>query len=279
MSLNPETSGAYTTLDGKVTGVSSFHQTHPEFGTPAREIRVAIPLRNTESVLAEAIHDHDIGTIVIALRSTVGQLGVEAFRDSSTELMIRDSFLVAETLITPWSEHGQQTIEEILRISQTDSGASIAHAAILPSASRIRRREMQLRQEISYAIDFDTLVARGELEAIVTGKPGVGRSIFQERRRKTGPVHELAPGAFLLGQFDVDERLERVIVINPDSHRAATPDVPTGIIHGTARIFHAHRDEPQRRQAEVRNCNGGTEKLEGLIFTAEEYAPALQNGE
>lgn len=271
--MSLDLSRAILTEDGVLTGMSTQTQTHPRFGTDAYEARVEIPLTGQAADLAHHLQQEggSVGRICVALRSTLGQLQCEAFGDSETQVSVAGGGLQVVSLMTTLgNEHGPEVIRAIRRLSGQQR-LRVAHAGIFPEAAKVRALPLRLRP-VEYRIDYEKL-GDTALERILAGN-GSGRTVLHDARSELRrSLGTLSPREFFLGQFDLDEILEHHVIVEPASVRG---EAPTGVIHGSARLFHADRNEPHRRQAEIWNSNGEPEPLEELMFTGTAYQPSLQ---
>lgn len=271
------------TGDGILQGLSAKAETHPRFGTDFYEGLVHIPLPPTQERLANMLLEAkgELGRTCPALRSTLGQLGVEGMGDEDN-LQIKvipktgegsrgeecKTHLEVLTRFSAWNEQGEEAIDA-LRTALPTHELHVAWAGLLPHAAKVGSMQMHLRP-VEFSIDFTRFGGREQLLRILDGKVSARGSLEHSRMRIRDELRMLESGGFFLGEFDVDHVLDEIILIEPTTH---VGDRETGVVHGGARLFHPDREERLRRQLEVKNRNGRAESLEGLVFTGIAYRP------
>ncbi len=288
----PNLTEAHVTQEGIVTAVSRRKEEHPVFKTPARGIRLEIPVTPDEKRMMRILRERD--EVQWHVRSSVAQLGVEAF-DPATTMVHFDNHdsVVVDTLCTSLSgENGERVIHEMGRLSRLHEWAIFGRALMLPAAARrghdavqdqlkartLRAKNVRVRPDgeismpllpVEYKFD-DALFDDDALMQILTKQTG-GRALLSKYRTEH-PLPSLVPShGFFVGRIDVHSSTDHVLLKSETFH---DDTVKGDGIQTKSPCLDGGRSVNGSRQVEIR-VNGNPVDVSRLWMRASLYKAAI----
>lgn len=286
----PSFSEALMTDDGVVTAMGKRPDGDSRNRGDSFALTVNIPLRPCErSLMALLLRRDAPGEVRFIVRSSLAQLGLDAFDPLVTDVSMKCDRAVVETLVTNWSCDERSRILDALRTVVREGRAKFARAALLPDGAALEQGEIEqaldacalrapgaapmagdllaipLQQDSYYQFDY-TRLSHDQLVSMLLGQ---GRAVLsQARSLKQGLPDTLAPHGFFVGAIDVATPTYHVVIEGRTLRRGETAPV----IHGHSSVLDRGRTGTEGLvQVELRNVNGTPESLSELSMCARVY--------
>ena len=288
---------AHVTCDGSITGVSDTRQTHPVFGTDAYEVEFRTHLRLDQLRSAHAIiceeKEGEIKPMV--LRSSIGQLAMNAGDPHTTNFYLQGDVLVGQTLLTHLNGARSERVFEAMLTLARDRYKTIflGRAAILPSAARLGKAELQelIREGELVLSDDAGITDTGELLLPLEGKQhqfskhmsklevldellrGSGREVLKAHRSTPSniPKH-LKPNRFLVGNVHISTPQHHMFLRSVTLIRGLLSKIfhteAVGLIAGRTNLNSGDR------QFEIKNAGDTSVVTKDVRIVADVYHPA-----
>lgn len=218
---------AYATGDAVLTRMYGDRQQHPIWRKDAYLGDVVVRLTPNECVVAKELIERSVGDISLAFRSFLAQLGIDAGHEETTSVQLKGQLLHMNTMfVNVNGERGERVLKTLRSMMDRQRNAIVGRALLAPQEAHCSAGTVEYAKETK-ACDFDERAILREdggvalpptpvtyafadgaykpstLEQVLEGR-GSGRAMLAAHRTNTeGIPHQLEPGGFFVGGFDI----------------------------------------------------------------------------
>lgn len=257
---------------------------------------IVVELDETEAMIAEEILQQRIGKVILAFRSFLAQLGIDAGHEETTSMKIKRRILHINTLLTNVNgENGQKVLDVLSDLARHDGGVKpiVGRGLFLPDEALCSRDDVDFAKKID-ACDWDPrgvlqedggialpplpvtyrmkkeAYDKAALEKVLRG--GSGRAMLRQNRTKEEELpREIGTNDFFVGGFDLHIPGALHAVLRRRTEDGVGKELP--VYHSGAVLLAAGRTDRMfgDRQTELVNVNGRPVATENVHVIADLY--------
>lgn len=280
---------SFITRDGYVVSVGEDEVLHPVYNIPSYEMTVHLTLSPEELLLYRHISSSGEGVIRMHIRSSLAQLGVDAFHPSTSIVNIEGAILSISTLIVSFNGLiGQNVIGCIRGLSKNQIKPCVMHLGLFPHKTRVKSAHavQDLIDKKLLRIDGADMYQDGSI-GLVPIAPlytydselctenaishilfGNGRKNLISLRKEDALGDTLDPGVFLVCGVAIDTTQNHVVLRREVKTNTCQM---TDVVHGESCILQAGRTRGGSRQLELWNRGNAPINIRSLRIIADMY--------
>ena len=289
---------AYATGDAVLVRISG-KETHPTWKRDGIMGDIVVELNDQEAIVAEEIETQRVGRTILAFRSFLAQLGIDAGHEETTSVQLRRKILHIRTLLTNVNgDRGESVLDVLDWMVRDGEKPVVGRGLLLPECARRDRDAVeaaQAREECSWdakaivredggvalpplplTFTFDDEAYKSStLRKVLSGK-GSGRAMLRANRHRelSLPPH-IDSNEFFVGGFDISVPGPHHVVLRRGTVDEEGKGLP--VQHSGAVFLAAGRTDKiyGDRQTELVNVNGTAVPTEKVHVIADFYHASM----
>lgn len=301
--MGPMLDKAYATGDAVLRRMYGDRQKHPIWGKEGFLGDVVVRLKPNEAAVAQELVERRVGKVMLAFRSFLAQLGLDAGHDETTKMQLKGQQLHMSTLfVNVNGERGDLVLETLRTMARRDLNPVVGRGLLAPEEARCSKGTVEYAKELKHC-DYDERAVlredggialpptsvtyeftdgayeRSLLEKILTGA-GSGRAMLAANRVETPSLPDrLKHNGFFVGGFDISvPGAYHAVLRRPTTDSLGRP---MKVEHSGAVLLTAGRTDKAfgSRQTELVVTGARPVKTENIHVIADLYrADAVEGG-